>query len=405
MSSEEQREDRRRALTVRRIEDLAPGPERYVVWDGGGVPGFGVRVNKSRGKSFVLTYRLPSGRARWATLGHVDAISLEKARDLARNYLGVLANGEDPLRRKDLARQAPTVGDVAALFIREYVSRLKRQTQRLYKLAINTHVRPTLGTVAIADVTTADVLRLHHRLRATPYMANRVLAVLHKLMNWSEQHEYRPQHTNPCRGIRKYREHARRRYLTTDEMKRVGAALRVAERWESMSPVAVTAIRVLLLTGARVSEILTLRWREVDFTRGELRLPDSKTGRKTIVLNPPVIAILKEWPQHAGSPYVFPGEGRGRRKGQHRVNLTDAWAWIRRRARVPDVRLHDLRHSFASVAVSAGETLPIIGALLGHTQSATTQRYAHLMDDPLRRASTATGATIAAAIASRRVRS
>lgn len=128
-------------------------------------------------------------------------------------------------------------------------------------------------------------------MRATPYLANRVLAVLQKLMNWAEHQGYRPQQSNPCRGVGKYREEARRRYLTPEEMKRLGAALRVAERWQAMSPIAVTAIRLLLLTGARVSEILSLRWRDVDPRRAELRLPDSKTGRKTIVLSAPAIDL------------------------------------------------------------------------------------------------------------------
>ncbi len=142
----------------------------------------------------------------------------------------------------------------------------------------------------------------------------------------------------------------------------------------------------------------------MDLGRAVLQLPDSKTGRKTIQLSVPAVDILEAWPRFTGSPYVFPGEGHGKRKGKHRVSLADAWTWIRKRARIPDVRIHDLRHSFASVAVSSGQTLATIGALLGHSQAATTQRYAHLMDDPLRAASNATGATIAAAIGSRRVR-
>ena len=177
--------------------------------------------------------------------------------------------------------------------------------------------------------------------------------------------------------------------------------LRIAERYDSIPPSAITVIRLLLLTGARVGEILSLRWSDVDLAAGALRLPDSKSGRKTVLLPAPAVEILQVWPRFVGSPFVFPGEGHGVRKGQHRVSLADPWAWVRRRARLADVRLHDLRHSFASVAVSHGETLPVIGALLGHSQPATTQRYAHLMDDPLRAASDATAATIATALARR----
>jgi integrase len=390
-------------LTQRGIAELVPRAQRYIVWDGG-IPGFGVRVSAGA-KTFVLKYRVESGRGRWATLGRVGVRTLDQARLQARAYLGVVAGGDDPLRRKDLAREAPTVGEIADRFLEDHVAaRRKPATLRLYRLAINTHVRPLLGTVAIADVSRADVVRLHHRLRPTKVMANRVLAVLSKLMNWAEQQGFRAARSNPCRGVEKYREQARRRYLTADEMKRLGAAFRIAERWHAISPTAITALRLLLLTGARVSEILSLRWREVDLVRGTLQLPDSKTGRKTILLSLPAVDILTAWPHFAGSPYVFPGEGRGWRKGKHRVSLGDAWAWVRRRAKLSDVRIHDLRHSFASVAVSSGQTLPIIGALLGHSQAATTQRYAHLMDDPLRAASNATATTIAAAIGPRRLR-
>jgi integrase len=387
-------------LSEKQIAQLSPRRTRYVVWDGA-MPGFGVRVSPTGAKSFVLKFRLKTGRVRWATW-NPHKVSLEQARTRARSYLGAVADGKDPLRAIDLARDAATVNEVADLFLTEHViARRKPATQRLYQTAIDCHIRPRFGAMAIRDLTPSDVGALHHRLRATPVMANRVLAVCSKLLNWSEQRGYRETNTNPCRGIEKNRELARRRYLTAEEMRRLGAALRVAERWHAMSPTAVTAIKLLLLTGTRVSEILSLRWRDVDLAGAALHLPDSKTGRKTILLNLPAVDILQAWPRHAASPYVFPGEGREGRKGKHRVNLTDAWGWIRKRARIPDVRLHDLRHSFASVAVSSGLTLPVIGALLGHTQPNTTARYSHLMADPLRAASDLTGTTIAAAIGRR----
>jgi len=393
------------ALTQRDIKALTPqAGAQYVVWDEA-IPGFGVRVSPQGTKTFILKYRLASGRVRWKTLGRFGTLALDAARKQAKTDIGIVASGADPLVVRDHARDAPTLGDVADRFLEDHVeTRRKPATERLYRLAIDGHLRPKLGAVAIADIGTEDVLKLHHQLRATPYMANRVLAVASALLNWAARAGYRGKgpHVNPCDGIEKFRETARRRYLTPQELRRLGAALRLAERRAVMSPAAVAAIRLLLLTGARVSEILSLRWRDVNLTTGLLTLPDSKTGAKVILLNAPAIDILKTCPKFAGSKYVFPGEGRGEtRKGQHRVNLTDAWGWVRRRARIPDVRLHDLRHSFASIAVSGGQTLPMVGALLGHTQAQTTQRYAHLMDDPLRAASAATGATIAAALARR----
>ena len=385
-------------LTQRRIDAIRPDAgARYVLWDAS-LPGFGVRVGQGT-KTYVLKYRLASGRVRWATLERVGVITLDEARKRARKHLGVLADGHDPLRHLDAARGALTFSEVATRFLEQHVeARRKDTTLRLYRLAIDGHLRPRLGPVSITDVSPADILRVHQQLRATPYMANRVLAVASKLMNWAEQHNYRPAHTNPCEGVEKFPEKARKRYLSVAELKRVGAALRVAERYDSVSPAAIAAIRLLLFTGARVNEILSLRWTHVDLSNASLHLSDSKTGAKTILLNPPAQRVLEGRPKFAKSPYVFPGEGKGKRKGQHRVSLSDPWAWVRKRARLPDVRIHDLRHSFASVGVSHGQTLTMVGALLGHKQAATTQRYAHLMDDPLRAASNETGAVIATAL-------
>lgn len=390
-------------LTKTKIDELQPEPgTQYVKWDHV-LPGFGVRVSPGGAKSYILKYRLDTGRVRWKTIARVGVVTVEEARKRARRDLGLVADDGDPLRARDAAREAATFADVADEFLEDHVeARRKPATQRLYRLAVDGHLRPRLGATPIVEITTADVVKLHHRLRGTPYLANRVLAVCSKLMAWAEQQRYRPAGMNPCRGIEKYREDARQRYLTPNELKRVGAALRVAERRQALTPSSILAIRLLLFTGARVSEVLGLRWSEVDLEAGALRLADSKTGRKVILLNAPARDLLAVWPRWASSPYVFPGEGRGKRKGVHRVNLTDAWGWVRRRAKIPDVRLHDLRHSFASIAVSNGQTLPIVGALLGHTQAQTTQRYAHLMADPLRAASEATAATIAAALTTKR---
>jgi integrase len=391
-------------LNERTITALRPkAGQQYVVWDHA-TPGFGVRVSPSGTKAFILKYRLHSGRVRWKTLGRVGAMPLDGARRQAKKDIGLVADGRDPMRLKDAARDALTLGAVADRFLEDHVAaRRKPATLRLYTLAIDGHLRPRLGTVPIADVAADDILKLHHRLRGTPYMANRVLAVASKLMNWAAQAGYRGAgpHVNPCDGIEKYRERPRKRYLTAPELARVGSALRVAERRQAMSPGALAAIRLLMLTGARVSEVLSLQWAHVDLQAGALRLPDSKTGAKVILLSGAAVAILKGLPRWANNAHVFPGEGRGDRKGEHRVSLTDAWAWVRQRAKVPDVRLHDLRHSYASIAVSSGLSLPTIGALLGHSQTQTTARYAHLLDDPLRAASDATGATIAAALVRR----
>jgi integrase len=200
-----------------------------------------------------------------------------------------------------------------------------------------------------------------------------------------------PDGSNPCRHVERFAEEHRERFLSEQELARLGAALKHAERLgresDGESPFAVAAVRLLVLTGCRMSEILTLRWQDVDLDAGLLRLPDSKTGKKTVRLNAPARELLAALPRIEGNPFVVVGG----RDGEYLKDLERPWRRIRERAALANVRLHDLRHSFASVAAAGGHSLPIIGALLGHTQSATTQRYAHLGADPLRQASEAIG--------------
>jgi integrase len=214
------------------------------------------------------------------------------------------------------------------------------------------------------------------------------------MMNLAEAWGLRPDGRNPCRHVKKYREQKRERYLTTDELQRLGAALADADRDKTETPFALTAIGLLLLTGARLTEILTLRWDYVDIANAVLRLPDSKTGAKLIYLNDAAIALMRTVPKMAGNPFIIAGG----RPGAHLVNLQKPWRRVRAAAELDDVRIHDLRHSFASVAASAGMSLPMIGKLLGHTQAVTTARYAHLAADPTRAAANEVGKLISAAM-------
>jgi integrase len=387
-----------RHLLQRAIDALAPIPgRRYVRWDT--VPGFGVRV-AADAKTFIYKYRLPSGRVRWATLGRVGAISLEKARKTAQVMSGVVAAGQDPQRAKDTARDAVSVATVATRFLDEYViPRKKPSTVRLYRLVIDAHLVPRLGHVPIAEVSHADAVKLHDGLRATPILANRVLAVLSKLLAWSmTAGRARPAGANPCRGVEKFEERRRKRYLDADEYARLGRALRSA----TIMPGPRTAIELLLLTGCRPTEIATLQWAHVDLPGAALHLPDSKTGAKVVHLSPPAVTRLKRWPRFATSPYVFPGNGRGAQPGahMHASTLAHVWADLRTLAKLENVRLYDAcRHSFASVAVSQhGLSLAAIGEQLGHSQPATTARYAHLHDDVAKQNATAIGNTIAASL-------
>lgn len=236
--------------------------------------------------------------------------------------------------------------------------------------------------------------RFHHDHRQTPYLANRALAVLSKMLNLAEAWGLRDDNTNPCRHVGKYHETKRERYLTNAELKRLGEALTEAETTKTENPYLIAAIRLLILTGARLSEITTLKWEFVDLEHRVLRLPTSKTGKKEIVLNDAAVDVVRGIPRLMGNPYVIVGG----RDSHHLVNVKGPWERIRKKVGLDDLRIHDLRHSFASVAVGMGESLPVIGKLLGHTQAQTTARYAHLQLDPLRRATNAVGAAIESAM-------
>lgn len=390
-------------LTQERIDTLLPQAGRqYVAWDKT-LPGFGVRVSPAGAKSFILKYRLPSGRVRWKTLGRVGSdLSLDGARGRAQSDRGKVADGIDPLRAHDEAKGALSLATVAERFLTDHVeARRAPSTLRLYNLAINSHIRPVLGSIPIGEIGATDAARLHHRLRGTPYLGNRVLAVLSKLLAWAVQVGYRPAGPNPCAGIEKFREAKRKRYLNAAEYAQVGKALRDARKAGTIASASLTAIELLLVTGCRPQEIASLQWDHVDLKRRLLDLPTSKTGAKVVHLSPDAVRILQKWPRWAGSSYVFPGTGR-RVKGDHihATTLAHVWADLREAAGITDCRLYDAcRHSYASTAVSThGLSLAQVGEQLGHSQPATTARYAHLHDSVARQNAAAIGGSIAKAL-------
>ena len=383
-------------LTKRSIDSFryqGDGKSRDVRWDDA-VRGFGVRIYPTGRKAFVISYRV-NGRKRLHTLGPYGPLTLDKARDSAKRNLADVIDGADPAESRHAARHAATVAELCDRYLAEYAEgRKKPSSLRNDRSMIERFVKPALGSRKAGDVSRADVLTLHNSLRKTPYQANRVLALFSKLMNLAEQWGMRPDASNPCRHVERFKERSRERYLSAAELARLADALAEAAREAGGMPPTVAAIRLLLFTGARLSEILTLKWEHVDFERACLRLPDSKTGSKTVHLNAPALAVLAGIERHEGNPYVIVGQKRG----AHLVNLQKPWRAIRERAGMPDLRVHDLRHSYASVGAAAGLGLPMIGALLGHREAATTARYAHLADDPLRQANDAIGAWIEAAM-------
>ncbi len=247
---------------------------------------------------------------------------------------------------------------------------------------------PAIGSKRIIDVRRADVAKLHSKLAGTPYEANRALALISAVWNWAARRAEVALADNPSKGIERYPEHGRERFLTSEELARLGDTLRGSK----LDLFAVGAIRLLILTGARLREILDAEWQHVDIERGVIFLAGSKTGRKPIYLSAAALEVLAGLPRLEGNPYLIPGE----KPGQPKADLKRPWATVCKAAGLEGVRLHDLRHSFASFGAGASLGLPIIGKLLGHSQAATTHRYAHLDADPMRRAAETIGATISA---------
>jgi len=336
-------------------------------------------------------------------IGVHGAITPDQAWEIARSWAGLVAAGGDPAADRESLRQAPTVSDLLDRFITDHAERNnKPSTVRNIKQTIENHLRPTLGRVKVRDVTRADISKLHGSLRSTPYQANRALALLSKAFSLAEVWGLRPDGSNPCMRVQRFEEKSRERFLSEKEFAALGAVLAKAERGELMpkgkdapvyvSPQAITAIRLLLFTGARVSEILGLRWEFINGENNTAELPDSKTGKKTIHLPPAALEVLNglERPANGKSYVVRGGRGAGD-ASQPLVNIKKPWGIIRSAAGLDGVRLHDLRHSFASAAIAGGMSLPMIGALLGHRDVKTTARYAHLADDPIRAAAAQVG--------------
>ena len=384
-------------ISRRTVEALSVEKDT-VFWDSE-LSGFGIRVYPTGSKHYVVQTRAGGKAGKRVTVGRHGIVTAEEARRRAALIIARIKAGVDPVPEPSAFASArgPTVGELARQWLEEHVAvRCKPKTVSHYTLIVESHVMPALGKVPALALDHARVAELHHSLRDTPVMANQTVDVLSRIWNAAEDWGLLPEASNPCRLVGRNRERKRERFLSEEEFRRLGKALAEAETRGGVSAHAVAAIRLLLLTGCRKNEILTLKWKDVDLDACELKLSDSKTGARTVPISTEAAEVLAAIPRVEGNPHVIPGQVKGRCM----QNLNDPWKLIRERARIRDVRLHDCRHSFASRALALGEGLPMIGRLLGHRQVETTARYAHLARDSVRDSAVRVSDSIAADILS-----
>jgi integrase len=350
--------------------------------------GFGVRITAAGAIAFILNYRRKSdGRERRATIGQFPAWSVAAAREKARELRRAVDSGGDPVGEAAAERSAPTVAELCARFEEEHVSKLRDRSRYDYRGIIHNDIAPALSRLKVAAVDFEHIERMHRKItQRAPARANRALAVASAMFALAIK--WRMRLDNPCKGVGRNREEPRQRYLKPQELERLTKAL--AEHPDEQGR---DIFRLLLLTGARRSEVLSAKWEQFDLEEGTWTKPATLTKQNTehrIPLNAPARQLLARLDREDGQPWLFPGRG-GQRP---RVNVDRSWSLLCKAAGITDLHIHDLRHSYASRLAGAGFSLPTIGALLGHTQPKTTHRYAHLFDEPLRKATEHVGAIL-----------
>lgn len=396
-------------------------PEKPTLYYDESLTGFGFKITPTDAKSWFVEYRPGAGGRSVAKkrmrIGGME-LSPNEAREAAKKILASVSLGEDPATERAGERKAISMNDLIDMFMERHVEKKRKPNSVAdYKGVFDVHVRPAIGKKKANKITTSDMTKLHEnvsvkkqngdRVTGGTYVANKALAICSKLFNWASHIEQLPKGFNPTEGIEKFKEEPRERYLTSDEIERLGAVLIEAEtsglpyevrndkedskhykrahvRRIIYDPHITGAIRLLLLTGCRLREILNLRWSEIDFERGILFLPDSKTGKKSVILSRAAIEVLASIPRIGN--YVIASDSAGTKDEKPRHDIKKPWAMITKHAGLEGLRIHDLRHTFGSIGAGGGLGLPIIGKLLGHTQASTTLRYSHADADPVRRA-------------------
>lgn len=361
--------------TIDRLEYEGNNNEKHIVWDDA-LPSFGCRVYPSGKKAFVFAYRY-AGRQRLIVLGRYGLLTVDEARKKARKLGVAVSDGVDPMQLKREERHGNTVSDLCEYYLEQH-ARKKKKSWKEDQRRIARYVRPALGKHLVKGLARVDVAQLHRRIGTkSPYEANRVLALLSVMFEFAINQGFREESAgNPAKRIEKWPEQKRDRWATREELPRLVAAI---NREESIYVRG--ALWMYLLTGARKSEVLTMRWADLDLSRGTWRQPETKAGRTHhLSLAAPVVDLLRQIPRQAGNPYVICGY----KEGAHLVNIDKAWRRVRGAAGVEDLRLHDLRRTVGSWLAQSGNSLHLIGRVLGHSNASTTQIYAHFAEDHVR---------------------
>jgi integrase len=361
------------------VKNLTPPNKGNRITYDAQIPGFGVRITAAGAVSFILNYHI-HGRERRFTVGKHPEWSVLAARNRALDLRKKVSEGVDPLGEREQERTQPTIKDLCDQYLEGYAKAHKRpKSIKDDKQKINATILPHLGKLFVSTVTKRDLEALHESLKATPYLANRVLALLSKMFTLAIGWDWRTD--NPVRGIPRFGEDKRERWLQPEELHRFIQALDAHHDQNKAD-----ALRLLLLTGSRKGEVLSAEWPMFDLQQGVWTKPSSHTKQKQIEhvpLNVQALELLNKMiGQCNGTGFLFPGKSEG-----HLTNLLQTWSLVCKAAGLSGVRVHDLRHSYASYLVSNGVSLHIVGKLLGHTQPQTTQRYAHVAHESLRDAS------------------
>lgn len=402
-------------LTKRRIEsEKAPPKATKTVLHDAKVTGLALVVHPTGKKVWSLYYRTASGQQRRPKLGDYGVLTVEQARRLAKEQLAQVAAGEDPSKARREARGAPTMVELWDRYWKEHaLPHKKPASRRKDETNWRLHIRDRLGTKKVSEVSRQDIRDLKAQVaKRGQGVANRCLSLLSKMFNFAERDlEILPPGSNPAKGVRKFPEAERERYLRPSEYGRLSAVLQRASTEEfqkenrAVSSVALDVIRFILATGTRVGTALALQWDHVQVEQPAVMHVDTKNGRKHIALNPVAASIIEAQEPWPSNPYVFASPAprrvvaanRGwRRQHLSASRLERAWTVVRREAELDDVRLHDLRHSFAAMAVGQGYSLRTIGHLLGNTSAPAIKRYAHVPDDYAAQVSSEIGAALEA---------